>query len=76
LKDKENKYTFKVAMDANKIEIKKAIEELFKVRVEKVNTMIVKPKPKRRGWFWGYTARWKKAIEKLKEGDKIPVFEV
>lgn len=61
----QKKYTFKVAVDANKIEIKKAIEEIFKVEVEKVTTINMKRKPKRMGYHLGTTSEWKKAIVKL-----------
>jgi len=64
----EGKYTFEVAKDATKPEIKKAVEEIFNVKVEKVNVMNVKPKPKRLGRFEGKTRSWKKAIVKLAEG--------
>lgn len=64
------KYTFKVAKDANKVEIAKAVEELFGVKVEKVNTLSVKGKSKRMGKNVGYTSDWKKAIVTLKEGEK------
>lgn len=72
--NEENKYTFKVHPDANKIEIKNAVEKLFKVKVVKVNTINVKPKKKRLGKFEGRTPAWKKAIVTLKEGDKIEFF--
>lgn len=69
------KYTFKVAKDANKIEIAKAVEELFNVKVAKVNTISVKGKQKRMGRSVGYRPDWKKAIVTL-EGDKtIEFFE-
>ena len=71
----ENKYTFYVDKDANKIEIKHAVEEIFKVKVEDVRTMIVKGKMKRVGKFEGKTSDRKKAIVTLKEGDKITIFE-
>ncbi len=71
----ENKFCFKVAKDANKIEIKKAIEEIFKVTVVDVNTVNVKGKLKRMGRTQGFTASWKKAIVTLREGDTIEVFE-
>jgi len=59
----DRKYTFKVAKTANKIEIKKAVEQLFKdVKVEKVNTMNVRGRKKRMGRNEGYTTAWKKAI--------------
>ena len=67
------KYTFEVAKDANKVEIAKAIEELFEVKVAKVNTMTVKGKQKRMGRYVGYRADRKKAIVTL-EGDKTIEF--
>ena len=66
----DKKYTFKVAVDANKVEIAKAVEELFKVSVAKVNTMNCKGKEKRRGTVVGTTAKTKKAIVKLTEDSK------
>lgn len=70
------KYTFKVATDANKIEIAKAVEELFNVKVAKVNTMNVSGKMKRQGNKSGYQADWKKAIVTLTEKSKgIEFFE-
>lgn len=71
----ENKYCFKVAKDANKIEIKNAIEEIFKVTVVNVNTVNVHGKMKRMGRTQGKTASWKKAVVTLREGDSIEVFE-
>ncbi|MBQ3573192.1 MAG: 50S ribosomal protein L23 [Clostridia bacterium] len=72
----DRKYTFEVAKSANKIEIKKAVEEIFKVEVEKVTTMNYDGKPKRQGVFAGKRADWKKAVVKLKEGSKtIELFE-
>ena len=71
----ENKYSFKVAKDANKIEIKNAIEEIFKVTVVNVNTVNVHGKMKRMGRTQGMTASWKKAVVTLREGDSIEVFE-
>ena len=70
----ENKYTFKVAKDANKQEIKAAVEELFKVEVASVNTINMKRKPKRLGVHAGYTAAWKKAIVTLKADSKTIEF--
>ena len=75
LKDKANKYTFCVATKANKIEIKRAVERLFKVKVLTVTTQKMKGKPKRLGRFEGRRENWKKAICTLKEGDKIEIFE-
>ncbi len=67
----ENKYVFEVDRNSNKAQIKKAIEVLFNVKVEAVNTMIVKGKKKRMGKFTGYRPNWKKAIVKLSEGQTI-----
>ena len=71
----ENKYCFRVAKDANKIEIKNAIEEIFKVTVINVNTVNVHGKMKRMGRTQGKTASWKKAVVTLREGDSIEVFD-
>ena len=69
------KYTFKVAKDANKAEIKAAIEEVFGVKVAKVNTMNCKGHLRRYGRFQGYTPSWKKAIVTLTEdSDTIDFF--
>ena len=68
-------YTFEVAKAANKIEIAQAVEELFNVKVVKVNTINVKAKPKRyRYTSKGLTRTWKKDMVTLKEGDKIELF--
>ena len=64
------RYTFKVAVDATKPEIAKAVEELFGVEVAKVNTINMKKKPKRLGYHFGYTAEWKKAIVTLTASSK------
>ncbi len=72
----EKKYTFEVDKRSNKAEVKKAIEQIFDVEVEKVNTMIVKGKPKRQGRTAGYRRTWKKAIVKLTpESKEIELFE-
>lgn len=71
----ENKYTFLVDLKANKVEIRQAVETLFKVKVEKVNTMRVKGKMKRVRRILGKTPDTKKAIVKIKEGDRIELFE-
>ncbi|SHJ89296.1 LSU ribosomal protein L23P [Anaerobranca californiensis DSM 14826] len=72
----EGKYTFVVDKNANKIEIKHAVEKLFNVDVEKVYTMNVKGKFKRMGKYSGYRPDWKKAIVKLtKESKPIEIFE-
>ena len=70
----ENKYTFEVAKDANKYQIKDAVEELFNVKVVRVNTLNVKPKTKRVRYVAGKTRTWKKAVVTLAEGDSIEVF--
>ena len=70
------KYTFEVAKNATKIDIARAVEELFGVKVEKVNTMRVRGQLRRQGRSQGYTRSWKKAIVKLTEDSKtIPFFE-
>ena len=70
----DKKYTFEVASDANKIEIKKAVEEIFKVDVDKVNTISDKSKNKRVGYHLGKTSEWKKAIVTLKPESKTIEF--
>jgi large subunit ribosomal protein L23 len=71
----ENKYTFIVNPEANKIEIKHAIEKMFKVHVAEVRTMAVRGKVKRRGRYIGRTSDRKKAIVTLRPGDRIAIFE-
>jgi large subunit ribosomal protein L23 len=66
-----NQYTVVADPRANKIQIRKAVQELFKVKVVKVNTMGVRGKPRRRQGSSGTTNAWKKAIVTLKDGDKI-----
>ena len=68
------KYTFKVAVDANKTEVKQAVEKMFDVKVESVNIMNVAPKTKRMGKYVGKTNKRRKAIVKLKEGSEINLF--
>jgi len=71
----EKKYTFRVAMDANKIQIAKAIEEIFEgTKVAKVNTLHVKGRKRRMGRHEGYTSDWKKAIVTLTEDSKTIEF--
>lgn len=67
-------YTFEVAKSANKIEVRKAVEEIFNVKVTKVNIINVKPKPKRVRYQIGKTRAWKKAMVTLAEGDTIELF--
>ncbi len=71
LKDKHNKYVFEVNKNANKFQIKKAIEEIFKVRVKDVRTMNFWGKLKTYGRFRGYRPDWKKAVVTLEKGDTI-----
>ncbi|HTX54273.1 MAG TPA: 50S ribosomal protein L23 [Candidatus Baltobacteraceae bacterium] len=75
LKEEANQYLFRVNKRANKVEIKKAIEELFKVTVVDVRTLPVQGKAKRLGRFQGKMPDWKKAIATLKEGDSIELYE-
>ena len=70
----EGKYTFKVAEDATKPEIAKAVEELFKVNVLRVHTINMKKKPKRLGVHFGYTSEWKKAVVTLTADSKTIEF--
>jgi large subunit ribosomal protein L23 len=70
-----NKYTFRVHERAHKTQIRQAVEEIFGVRVEGVQTMSVKSKPKRRGYTSGKTRRWKKAVVQLHPEDSIELFE-
>ena len=70
----QNKYTFEVARDAHKREIADAVEKLFDVHVVKVNTISVKPKPKRVRYQMGYTRSWKKAVVTLAECESIEIF--
>ncbi|MBQ3200196.1 MAG: 50S ribosomal protein L23 [Firmicutes bacterium] len=70
----ENKYTFVVAMDANKIEIAHAVEEAFKVKVVDVTTKICKGKVKSMGRYSGKRPDIKKAVVTLREGDSIEMF--
>jgi len=70
----QNKYCFEVHPKATKPHVSAAVEEIFKVRVIGVNTMNMKPKPKRRGVHRGLTKRWKKAVVELAPGDRIEFF--
>lgn len=75
MKGDGNKVSFRVDVKANKIEIRKAIETLFKVKVLGVNTITMKGKKKRMGRTEGVTSAWKKAIVTLAPGEKIPGLE-
>jgi large subunit ribosomal protein L23 len=75
LREQGNKYVFSVAKDANKIEIKRAVQEIFNVKVKDVQTMLVHGKIKRMGVFAGKRPDWKKAVVTLEEGQSIDLFE-
>lgn len=75
LREKENKYVFKVAPAATKLQIKQAVEELFKVTVLDVHTAMVRGKLRRMGAHAGYRPDWKKAVVKVKKGQEIKVLE-
>jgi large subunit ribosomal protein L23 len=75
MRESMNKLIFEVDRDANKIQIKSAIQTLFSVTVLEVNTMIVRGRMRRMGRTYGKTQNWKKAIVTLKKGDKIDYFE-
>ncbi|MCK5618219.1 MAG: 50S ribosomal protein L23 [Candidatus Krumholzibacteria bacterium] len=80
LKENFNRYVFRVDVKANKRQIKKAVEELFEVKVKDVRTAVIRGKRSvvmnRRGRFEGYRPNWKKAYVTLAEGDNIDIFEV
>ena len=71
----QNQVVFEVARDANKIEIRQAVQNLFKVTVVDVRTLVVRGKEKRVGRFAGRRPSWKKAFVTLKPGDNISFFE-
>ncbi len=75
LKEEGNQYLFRVAKNANKVEIKRAIEQLFKVKVLEVRTLHVRGKVKRLGRFQGRQPAWKKAVATLKAGESIELYE-
>jgi large subunit ribosomal protein L23 len=75
LRTDQDKYIFRVDRTANKLEIKKAVEDLFKVKVEEVTTLNMYGKPKKLGRSEGKRPDWKKAIVKLKKGETIELFE-
>jgi len=74
LRSDQNKFVFEVALCATKADIKEAVQKLFDVDVEAVNTMVVKGKKKRMGRNVGYRSDWKKAIVKVKAGQNIAKF--
>jgi large subunit ribosomal protein L23 len=71
----DRKYSFRVHPDAHKTQIRQAVEELFGVKVQRVNVVQMRAKPKRRGMFRGQRPGWKKAIVQLREGEAIEIFE-
>ncbi len=71
----DRKYTFKVHEDAHKTQVRQAVEELFGVKVARVNIVMVQSKPKKRGLTRGRRPGWKKAIVQLREGEAIEIFE-
>jgi len=73
-KDTERTLCFQVHPDANKIQVKQAVEKLFGVKVEEVRTANFEGKLRRRGRFTGYKSDWKKAYVKLVDGQKVPEF--
>lgn len=73
--EKGNTIVFKVALDANKVEIANAVEQLFEVKVESVRTVVVKGKTKRRGAKVGRRSDWKKAYVTLQEGQSLDFVE-
>ena len=75
LKEKYNQYIFETGLNASKPQIKKAIEELFKVRVERVRTMVIGGKFRRYGRGGGLRSDWKKAVVTLEKGQKIDFAE-
>jgi large subunit ribosomal protein L23 len=73
-KDSERTMCFEVSADANKTQIKQAVQALFKVHVQDVRTSTTAGKLRRRGKFSGYRSDWKKAYVKLKVGEKVPEY--
>jgi large subunit ribosomal protein L23 len=74
LREKGNQVVFEVARAANKVQIRDAVQKLFKVHVTGVNTMVVRGKDRRMGKGYAKTQNWKKAVVTLKEGDSIDFF--
>ena len=75
LREEENKYTFEVDLDANKVQIKDAVETLFKVTVDDVHTLVMRGHMRRMGRTYAKTRNWKKAIVTVRDGDSIDFFE-
>lgn len=74
-RERFNQYAFEVDRRATKLEVRQAVETLFKVRVEGVTTQILRGKPRRVGLSLGRRPNWKRAIVTLKEGESISLFE-
>ena len=74
MKEAENQIAFVVDSEANKVQIRQAVEKLFKVKVKSVRTMNLVGKRKRMGKFWGWKSDWKKAIVKIEKGQTIDKF--
>ena len=74
LREKNNQVIFEVAREANKVEIKQAVQSIFKVKVDSVRTATFTGKERRRGKFTGYRPDWKKAYVRLKTGQKMPEY--
>lgn len=75
LKDERNQVSFEVAVDANKVEVRRAVETIFNVKVTGVRTQMVFGKVKRMGRFRGRRPSWKKAVVSLAPGQKLDIFE-
>ena len=75
LREEQNKYTFEVDLDSNKLQIKAAVETLFKVTVDDVHTLIMRGHMRRMGKGHAKTQNWKKAVVTLREGETIDFFE-
>jgi large subunit ribosomal protein L23 len=73
-KESENTLTFEVHPDANKVQVRQAIEKIFKVKVADVRSMNNEGKLRRRGRFAGYRSDWKKVYVKLQAGEKMPEY--
>jgi large subunit ribosomal protein L23 len=73
--EESNTYSFRIHPDAHKTQVRQAVEELFNVKVLRVNIAMVQSKPKRRGFHRGRRPGWKKAIVQLRRGDSIEIFE-
>ena len=75
LRETENQYLFEVDIKANKVEIRRAVQKLFNVKVERVHTMLVPGKQRRMGRGYARTQTWKKAVVFVKKGETIEMFE-